>query len=268
VDGDFEVVGVDGDRVEEFFDEDAAFLVGGGVPDSVEVEVLEDGEDVFELAGKFVLERRLVVGCGMFRSQGCDLSAEDGLLPVEKFRADAVLVVQLQEFALPVGEVCEHFRTLAGLVSAVVGGPAGVFQRVADSGLEFLVGGDEAESEEGGSEQAFGGASGLAASGASVGAAVHGVALPVLVDAHRSATRPASHPAREQIAAASLARAESTVRGVEFCWGDEWLVVAGVPDATEDHLAEVDARLEDAEHRRMVDPGAFADHPVTVSVGS
>jgi hypothetical protein len=85
-------------------------------------------------------------------------------------------------------------------------------------------------------------------------AAVHRVPLPVVVDAHRATTEPAPHTTGQQILATSLAGPETAMRGFEVVERDEGLVMARIPLAAEQHLAEVDARQQNVANRSVLDP--------------
>jgi hypothetical protein len=108
---------------------------------------------------------------------------------------------------------------------------------------------------------------GLAAALAPMMAAVELATLAVLVERHEPLAETAADPARQEVGTPGPASDPTTMRGGEGLRCDDRLVVAGEPLPVHLHLAEIDARAEDGEHRGVVDAGVVGDDALTGALG-
>jgi hypothetical protein len=156
VHGHFQMVWVHGYRFEEFLDEDASLMVGGSFPDALEVELLEGCEHILESPSEFRFGGDRLLDLCLFGSDGRDLLGEILFLDREQLTCDAVLVVELQEFASTFGQITECLRrALTVPARALAGAAPGPFQLSANGALEVSVRSHEAKPQERCSEEAL-----------------------------------------------------------------------------------------------------------------
>jgi hypothetical protein len=261
------VVHVDG--FDHFVDEDASFAFRCGLPERIHVDLGEVGGDLVEVVGdvgcSLLLGCLLVVG----RSHRVDLCAEPSLFLGEQVGCDLVGIVQAQQLA----PFLEQRRKRDGRgwrrrATPLAGPPLAGFQLLADRFSELFVRADQLQPEQCRTMQTTSRPAGERTAGATVATAVVDVTGAVVLDVHPLAASTAAHTARQQITTTTPSRHSASECGGELVGGDDRFVFARIPLAVQEHFAEVDARVQDLAHERVVDARCSCDVTLACAVAS